>query len=210
MSDRIAVFSDGPHRAGRHAGRDLRAPGERVRRGLRRHVERPRARRRAASPCARRRSACSTTASRAAGGMQSAAGAVREVVYLGSVDALRRRAGRGRDAGRAAPEPRRRRRGEALGGARPARAAGVARRSTPTRSGEAEHEEEENAMTNRTATRSALALAATMAVVACGGESPSESSSRAAEAAARGERRRRRPRHEAADVDRPGRGQAQR
>ena len=48
MSDRIAVFNARSHRAGRHAGRDLRAPGHRVRRRLRRHVEPARGRRRAA------------------------------------------------------------------------------------------------------------------------------------------------------------------
>ena len=37
MSDRIAVFNDGRHRAGRRAGGGLRAPGDRVRRRLRRH-----------------------------------------------------------------------------------------------------------------------------------------------------------------------------
>ena len=42
MSNRIAVFNRGPHRAGRRADRDLRATGERVRRRLRRHVERAR------------------------------------------------------------------------------------------------------------------------------------------------------------------------
>ncbi len=39
MCDRVAVFNDGPHRAGRHARRDLRAPGQRVRRRLRRHLQ---------------------------------------------------------------------------------------------------------------------------------------------------------------------------
>ena len=40
MSDRLAVFNAGPDRAGRHARRGLRAPGQRVRGRLRRHVER--------------------------------------------------------------------------------------------------------------------------------------------------------------------------
>ena len=40
MSDRLAVFNDGPDRAGRRARRGLRAPGERVRRRLRRRLER--------------------------------------------------------------------------------------------------------------------------------------------------------------------------
>ena len=42
MSDRVAVFDRGPHRAGRHADRDLRATGQPVRRRLRRYLERPR------------------------------------------------------------------------------------------------------------------------------------------------------------------------
>ena len=44
MSDRVAVFSDGRDRADRHAGGDLRAPRQRVRRGLRRHLKHHRAR----------------------------------------------------------------------------------------------------------------------------------------------------------------------
>ena len=39
MSDRIAVFRDGPGRAGGHAGRALRAARQRLRRRLRRHLE---------------------------------------------------------------------------------------------------------------------------------------------------------------------------
>ena len=66
MSDRVAVFNDGPDRAGRHAGaRCTSGPATRVRRRLRRHLQpahgrgRPgRARpRTACSPSARRRSA---------------------------------------------------------------------------------------------------------------------------------------------------------
>ena len=45
MSDRIAVFSARPDRADRHAGRGLRAPGERVRGRVRRRLEPARARR---------------------------------------------------------------------------------------------------------------------------------------------------------------------
>ena len=41
MSDRIAVFNRGPDRAGRHAGRGLRATGHAVRRRLRRDLEPP-------------------------------------------------------------------------------------------------------------------------------------------------------------------------
>ena len=44
MSDRIAVFNDGRDRADRRPGRDLRAPSQPVRRRIRRHVERDRAR----------------------------------------------------------------------------------------------------------------------------------------------------------------------
>ncbi len=43
MSDHLAVFNHGPDRADRRAGRGLRAARDRVRRRLRRHVERPRA-----------------------------------------------------------------------------------------------------------------------------------------------------------------------
>ena len=39
MSDRIVVMRDGRHRAGRHAGRDLRPAAQRVRRRFRRVVE---------------------------------------------------------------------------------------------------------------------------------------------------------------------------
>ena len=45
MSDRLAVFNDGPDRAGRRARRGLRAPAQRVHRRLRRRLERARARR---------------------------------------------------------------------------------------------------------------------------------------------------------------------
>ena len=50
MSDRIAVFNQRPDRAGRHAGRGLRAARHRVRRRLRRHLQ-PARRRRPRSPC---------------------------------------------------------------------------------------------------------------------------------------------------------------
>ena len=43
MSDRLAVFNARADRAGRHSRRGLRAPGDRVRRGLRRRLERARA-----------------------------------------------------------------------------------------------------------------------------------------------------------------------
>ena len=56
MSDRIAVFNEGQHRAGRHARRGLRAPRERVRRRLRRRLEHARARRASGSRSAPRRS----------------------------------------------------------------------------------------------------------------------------------------------------------
>ena len=45
MSDRIAVFSDGRIEQVGTPGRGLRAPGQRVRGGLRRHLEHDRARR---------------------------------------------------------------------------------------------------------------------------------------------------------------------
>ena len=43
MSDRLAVFNDGPDRAGRRARGRLRAPADRVRGRVRRCLERPRA-----------------------------------------------------------------------------------------------------------------------------------------------------------------------
>ncbi len=92
MSDRIAVFNAGAHRADRHAGRRLRAAGHRVRRRVRRHVE-PAARRgrarpcsgtRASSACGPRRSAWPSPDDAAGDGEDSALGTVREVVYVGS------------------------------------------------------------------------------------------------------------------------------
>ena len=126
MSDRIAVFSDRPHRAGRHAARDLRAPGERVRRRLRRHLEHRRARRAAAVTVrpekirllAERRSRRRTASCRA--------GTVREVVYLGSVTRYVVDARRRRDARGAAPERRRR-------AARPRRRSAAAACGSPGR-----------------------------------------------------------------------------
>ena len=90
MSDRLAVFNDGPDRAGRRARRGLRAPGERVRRRLRRRLERARARRAALHDPARRRSACSTTASRRRA-CTSRRARSRDVAYVGHGHALRRR-----------------------------------------------------------------------------------------------------------------------
>ena len=44
MSDRLAVFNHGRDRAARHTRRGVRAPGHRIRGGLRRRLERPRRR----------------------------------------------------------------------------------------------------------------------------------------------------------------------
>ena len=74
-----------PPRADRHAGRDLRAPGQRVRRRLRRHVERLRARRHALHdpPREDRRPSATTVRRRRAAIAET--GTVSEVIYLGAV-----------------------------------------------------------------------------------------------------------------------------
>ena len=81
-----------PDRAGRLAGRGVRAPGHAVRRRLRRDLE-PAARRgrragrsagAASGRCARRRSGSRLPASEPAADEHAAAGTVREVVYVGS------------------------------------------------------------------------------------------------------------------------------
>ena len=84
----------GPHPAGRHAQRDLRAPRRRVRGPVRRHLQRPRGDRRAAAARADRR--CSPSAPRSSrscagpartfgDGPVAADGVVAEVVYAGPV-----------------------------------------------------------------------------------------------------------------------------
>ena len=85
MSDRIAVFNHGPDRAGRRAGRGLRAPGDRVRRRLRRRLEHRSSATGGGSRSGRRRSACSTRTSRPARASTTETGRVDEVVYLGTV-----------------------------------------------------------------------------------------------------------------------------
>ena len=113
MSDRLAVFNRGTGRAGRHARRGLRAAGDRVRRRVRRDLERPggrggggdRRRRPARSRSVRRRSRCVEPdadgrrrrlhryRSRARGRLP------------GRADPLHRHAGRRGRAGRDAAEP---------------------------------------------------------------------------------------------------------
>ena len=137
MSDRLAVFNRRPDRAGRHAGRGLRAPGDRVRRRLRRRRRtslRARERRGRRSRSGPRRSGCSTSRSAVGRTTTSSDGRVRDVVYLGHGHPLRRRPRRrrraaGRHAQNLDDAPRR----EALeqqGTAR--RALGWQRRARPT------------------------------------------------------------------------------
>ena len=91
MSDRIAVFNDGPHRAGRHAGRALRVAGLVVRGRLRRHLQ-P-ADRRAARRVVGRDGSFSIRPEKiqlvGAGELHATSarqGTVEAVVYLGSVN----------------------------------------------------------------------------------------------------------------------------
>ena len=108
MSDRIAVFNERPDRAGRHAGRGLRAAGHRVRRRLRRHLQPARP-----ATAARALLGRDGTFARPAGedprrpaGDRSTPddaardGTVAEVVYAGADDPARRRPRRRRPAGR--------------------------------------------------------------------------------------------------------------
>ena len=132
MSDRIAVFNDGPDRAGQLPGRALRAPRERVRRRLRRRLQRDRARRRAADRCGRRRSSCSSPGA-GADGLRSERGRVAEVAYAGMVtrytvalDGRRRAAAGQTERRRRRPRTRRPSRGdEVLVGWRPEHAAAI-------------------------------------------------------------------------------------
>ena len=94
----------GPDRAGRRAGRGLRAPGDDVRRRLRRHVERARARR-APLHGAPGEDPHPGAASPPTGSTSSAA-RVDDVSYVGPRHALHGRARRGRRAAGRAPEPR--------------------------------------------------------------------------------------------------------
>ena len=84
MSDRIAVFNEGRIEQVSPPRGALRAAGQRVRRRLRRRLQRDRARRQAADDPARRRSSCSAPA-RAADGLHSERGRVAEVAYAGMV-----------------------------------------------------------------------------------------------------------------------------
>ena len=79
MSDRIAVFNQGRIEQIGTPARDVRAPGDGVRRRLHRHVEHARAGRADASPCARRRSAYSRSRR-----SEGEPGTVRAAVYLGA------------------------------------------------------------------------------------------------------------------------------
>ena len=106
MSDRLAVFSAGRIEQVGHAGRGLRAPGQRVRGRLRRGLERRRARRAAVHDPARRRSACSERAARPRDGLHVEAGTVRRRRLRRDGHALSRRARRRRRAAGRAPEPR--------------------------------------------------------------------------------------------------------
>ena len=124
-------------RADRHARRGLRAAGERVRRRVRRHVEHPRARRRAASACGRRRS---LLARREADEQAT----VDDVVYVGAftrylVDARRGRADLGRAAERDSPGAR------AAARAVHARLARRGRIRAPGRTNEQEEDHDANA-----------------------------------------------------------------
>ena len=101
MSDRIAVFNQRADRAGRHAGGDVRAPGDDVRRRLHRHVEHPRARTGGRSPCARRRSALLPVEAE-----RGRAGHGPRHRLPRAVDEVRRRARRRRRADGGAAEPR--------------------------------------------------------------------------------------------------------
>ena len=93
MSDRLAVFSARPHRAGRVARRGLRASGLGLRGRLRRHLQRARGRPRDApprrrtspSPCGRRRSTWSppTASGRPDDGEVRVTARSATVVYLG-------------------------------------------------------------------------------------------------------------------------------
>ena len=176
MSDRIAVFSDGRARAGRHARRDLRAPGERVRRRLRRHVERDRARRPRAFTVRPEKIRLLDGGRRPVpGGAESASRGVREVVYLGSVTRYVVDLDERRDAGRRCGRTSTRRR------ARRSRSAAGAcgwrgRRSTPIERSAADEEEEQQEEQHCMETQRCDAGVA-MAVVACGGASPSRARS---------------------------------
>ena len=104
MSDRIAVFNAGPDRAGRHAGRGLRAAGDArswpassgPRTSSAATSPRPSSAGAARSRSARRRSGSPTRDADGRGRRAAARGAIRSVVYLGPdtryvVDARRRR-----------------------------------------------------------------------------------------------------------------------
>ena len=104
MSDRLAVFNRGRIEQVGTPGRGLRAAGDAVRRRLRRHVEPADAARSRGRSSARpgrsrsgpRRSASPSRTPRSAPDETSAAGRIREVVYLGPGHALHRRARRRR------------------------------------------------------------------------------------------------------------------
>ena len=84
MSDRIAVFNEGRIEQVGTPGRDLRAPGDPIRRRLRRGLQRARAGRRAGSRCGPRRSGCSRPATTATG-LHTERGVIRDVAYAGMV-----------------------------------------------------------------------------------------------------------------------------
>ena len=84
MSDRIAVFNDGRIEQVSPPVELYEQPGHRVRRRLRRRLQRDRARRRRASRSGPRRSSCSTPGA-AADGLRTERGRVAEVAYAGMV-----------------------------------------------------------------------------------------------------------------------------
>ena len=83
MSDRIAVFNEGRVEQVGRAGRGVRAPGKRLRRGLRRRLQRARARRPALHDPARE-GAAAEAASRP-DGLRVERGRVRDVAYAGMI-----------------------------------------------------------------------------------------------------------------------------
>ncbi len=83
MSDRIAVFNAGPDRAGRHAGRGLRAAREPVRVRLRRRLERARARRRHVH--VRPEKVRLLEPGEPTDGLQTERGTIRDVAYAGMI-----------------------------------------------------------------------------------------------------------------------------
>ena len=127
----------GPDRAGRLARRRSTSTRDRVRRGLRRHLERPRARRAGASPSGPEK--IRHDADERGGRARRAT--IADVVYLGLVTPLRRRARRRAASSTSSAEPRDVHRRTGARGARQARLALRGGRTHSSRSTRREREE---------------------------------------------------------------------